>query len=174
MSFLKGSAEAVRTPTGELSREMYLDMGAKKAPNFSREQREQVGPEREYILGWFQSTDIDLSPRVKTQVFALLGPYQLALRAVGFDRPDIVSYIYRGLKHYGYLGKLWQSIIRVHTNVGLDVLILQRASAGVPVEYIFRDEVQDFLQAELLLDLLVAPGRANYFFYCGKHGMEKC
>ena len=43
MSFLKGSAEAVRMPTGELSREMYLDMGAKKAPNFSREQREQVG-----------------------------------------------------------------------------------------------------------------------------------
>ena len=50
--------------------------------------------------------------------------------------------------------------------------MLRRASAGLPVEYIFRDEVQDFLQSELLLDLLVAPGRANHFFYCGEFGME--
>ena len=42
MSFLKGSAEAVSFGSGLLSLEQYLDMGNKKAPNFTKERRQQV------------------------------------------------------------------------------------------------------------------------------------
>jgi hypothetical protein len=42
MSFLKGSAEAVSSPDGLLSLDEYLDMGNKKAPNFTKERRQQV------------------------------------------------------------------------------------------------------------------------------------
>ncbi len=59
MSFLKGSAEAVRdTATGQLSREQYLSIGAKKAPNFSRERREQASNQLECIVGSRPADDL--------------------------------------------------------------------------------------------------------------------
>jgi hypothetical protein len=44
-----------------------------------------------------------------------------------YDIMDMVAHVYRGLKRDGYL--------------------------GVPIHNLYRDEVQDFTQAELLMDL---------------------
>ncbi len=43
-SFLKGSAEAMDSPDGTLSLERYLDIGRKRAPNFTADTRHEVYP----------------------------------------------------------------------------------------------------------------------------------
>ena len=42
MSYLKGSAEAMDNPSGKLTLEQYLDVGRKRAPNFSGDTRRLV------------------------------------------------------------------------------------------------------------------------------------
>jgi hypothetical protein len=42
MSYIKGSAEAVSCPSGVLSLEQYLALGAKRASNYSRDTRRDV------------------------------------------------------------------------------------------------------------------------------------
>lgn len=42
MSYIKGSAEAMDTPNGRLSLEQYLEVGRKRAPNFSKDTRRLV------------------------------------------------------------------------------------------------------------------------------------
>lgn len=43
-SFLKGSAEAMDSPDGKLSLESYLEVGRKRAPNFTADTRHEVYP----------------------------------------------------------------------------------------------------------------------------------
>lgn len=42
MSYIKGSAEAMENPTGKLTLEQYLEVGRKRAPNFSGDTRRLV------------------------------------------------------------------------------------------------------------------------------------
>jgi len=43
-SFLKGSAEAMDSPDGKLSLDSYLEVGRKRAPNFTADTRREVYP----------------------------------------------------------------------------------------------------------------------------------
>ncbi|KAK9807285.1 hypothetical protein WJX73_007725 [Symbiochloris irregularis] len=61
-------------------------------------------------------------------------------RSQRYDNMDLVSHIYRALKAEGY--------------------------RGTPIHNLYRDEVQDFAQAELLMDLRVCSD-PNGLFYCG-------
>lgn len=62
------------------------------------------------------------------QVYALFQRYErLRVQRRLFDNMDLVSHIHRALRAQGY--------------------------RGVPVHDLYRDEVQDFTQAELLMDL---------------------
>ena len=60
-----------------------------------------------------------------------------------FDRPDLVHHLYCQLTGQGY--------------------------SGCPISHVYRDEVQDFVQGELLLDLLLLgkPPVCGNVFYCG-------
>ena len=42
MSYIKGSAEALSNPSGKLSLEQYLEVGHKRAPNFTNDTRRQA------------------------------------------------------------------------------------------------------------------------------------
>ena len=42
VSYIKGSAEAMQNPTGKLTLEQYLEVGRKRAPNFTADTRRQV------------------------------------------------------------------------------------------------------------------------------------
>lgn len=77
MSFIRGSCEALSKPSGYLSKEEYLDLGRKRAPNFSEE--------REHIYEIFEKYD-----RFKRQ--GLL-----------FDEIDLVQNVYnRFLLFYSF------------------------------------------------------------------------
>ncbi|MEW5318036.1 MAG: hypothetical protein WDW38_009289 [Sanguina aurantia] len=115
-SYLKGSAEAVASPRGVLSREDYLSVGRKRAPNFSEETRRQL-------------------------VYPLFEIYQnLKREGKHFDNMDLVAHVYQHLNAFGY--------------------------KGTQIHGLYRDEVQDFTQAEMLLDLRVCCD-PNSLFYCG-------
>ena len=43
-SFLKGSSEAMDSPDGKLSLDSYLEVGRKRAPNFTADTRREVYP----------------------------------------------------------------------------------------------------------------------------------
>ncbi len=43
-SFLKGSSEAMDSPDGKLSLDSYLEVGRKRAPNFTADTRSEVYP----------------------------------------------------------------------------------------------------------------------------------
>jgi hypothetical protein len=92
-----------------------LQLGAKRAPNFSGELREVV--------------------------YAAYTAYESIKNAQGgWDRCDLAAHLYQQLVGEGY--------------------------QGVPLDGVYRDEVQDFTQAELLLDLRVCAD-PNAMFYCG-------
>lgn len=76
-------------------------------------------------------------------VFAAVQTYQTAKAARGlYDRADLVHSLYTRLGRHGY--------------------------QGVPISHVVRDEVQDFVQGELLLDVLVlGPQHAANVMYCG-------
>lgn len=114
-SFLKGSSEALENPDGKLSLEQYLEVGRKRAPNFTTESRQQVYP---------------IFERYERE----------KLRQNRYDHMDLLFHIFRSLKLSGY--------------------------QGVPIHNITRDEVQDFTQAELLVDLRVMCD-PNGLFCCG-------
>ncbi|XP_013405370.1 TPR and ankyrin repeat-containing protein 1 [Lingula anatina] len=72
MSFIKGSVEALHTEKGELSREGYLELGQKRAPNFSGD---------------------------RNKVYDMFERYrQIKLTKGLFDECDVISHIYRRLK----------------------------------------------------------------------------
>lgn len=50
MSFIRGSVETLSKPSGYLSKEEYLDLGRKRAPNFSGE--------REHVYEIFKKYDL--------------------------------------------------------------------------------------------------------------------
>jgi hypothetical protein len=52
VSYIKGSAEAMDSPEGHLSLKQYLDVGRKRAPNFSSELREKVRLHPKKGCGW--------------------------------------------------------------------------------------------------------------------------
>jgi hypothetical protein len=106
VSYIKGSAEAVRSSTGHLNLEQYLEIGRKRAPNFDSE--------------------------LRADVYRVFEGYEKYKRAHSrYDTADLVGHISRRLLEEG-------------------------GYAGVNISAIFRDEVQDFMQGELLLDLRVA------------------
>ncbi|XP_061181485.1 TPR and ankyrin repeat-containing protein 1-like [Saccostrea echinata] len=72
MSFIRGSFEALSKPTGYLSKQEYLDLGRKRAPNFSGE--------REHIYEIFRKYD-----HFKSQKFL-------------FDETDLVQNVYNRFK----------------------------------------------------------------------------
>jgi hypothetical protein len=112
-SFLAGSAGALASPKHRLSLESYLEVGRKRAPNFTEAGRIAVYPIfLQYVA-------------LKAQ----LGRY---------DVNDLVASIYSRINEHG-----WR---------------------GVPIQMLFRDEVQDFSQAELLLDLRVLPDPSGILF----------
>jgi hypothetical protein len=114
-SYLAGSADALAEPDARLSLARYLELGAKRAPNFSRESRLKVYPVFERY------------ERVK----ARLGRYDVC---------DLVASLYGRLAQHG-----WR---------------------GTPLHALYRDEVQDFCQSELLLDMRVLADPAG-LLYCG-------
>ena len=91
-----------------------MQIGHKRAPNFSSDTRRKVFP----MLERYE--------RVKAQHGR-------------FDVMDLAASIYRRLKMGGY--------------------------PGTPIHELFRDEVQDFTQAELLLDFRCAPSFAQCLNY---------
>lgn len=106
VSYIKGSAEAVRSSTGHLNLDQYLEIGRKRAPNFDSELRKDV--------------------------YRVFEGYEKYKRAHSrYDTADLVGHISRRLIEEG-------------------------GYSGVDISAIFRDEVQDFMQGELLLDLRVA------------------
>ncbi|KAA6421340.1 MAG: hypothetical protein FRX49_08618 [Trebouxia sp. A1-2] len=114
-SFLKGSSEAMDSPDGKLSLDSYLEVGRKRAPNFTADTRREVYP-----------------------IFEKYEREKLRLNR--YDHMDLLFHIYRSLKGSGY--------------------------QGVPIHNMTRDEVQDFTQAELLVDLRVMC-EPNGLFCCG-------
>ncbi|DBB04235.1 TPA: hypothetical protein ACH3X1_013259 [Trebouxia sp. C0004] len=114
-SFLKGSSEAMDSPDGKLSLDSYLEVGRKRAPNFTADTRSEVYP-----------------------IFEKYEREKLRLNR--YDHMDLLFHIYRSLKGSGY--------------------------QGVPIHNITRDEVQDFTQGELLVDLRVMC-EPNGLFCCG-------
>ncbi|XP_062597185.1 TPR and ankyrin repeat-containing protein 1-like [Saccostrea cucullata] len=72
MSFIRGSFEALSKPNGHLSKQEYLDLGRKRAPNFSGE--------REHIYEIFKKYD-----HFKSQKFL-------------FDETDLVQNVYNRFK----------------------------------------------------------------------------
>ncbi|KAG2432292.1 hypothetical protein HYH02_013015 [Chlamydomonas schloesseri] len=118
VSYIKGSAEAISSPDGHLSREQYMALGRKRAANFSAEMRGDV------VWPIFEKYE-----RLKRQEWR-------------YDMLDLVGHIYREMT----------------TTPG--------GYAGTPVHALYRDEVQDFTQGELLLDMVVAAD-PNSLFYCG-------
>lgn len=96
----------------------------------------------EYLdLGRKRSANTDKD--IKEQIHKLLPAYQKAKAIRGFyDRADLVHSLYTRLAKHGY--------------------------QGVSISHVVRDEVQDFVQGELLLDVLVlGPKRAGAVMYCG-------
>lgn len=80
MSFIRGSFEALSKPSGYLSKEKYLDLGRKRAPNFSGE--------REHIYEIFKKYD-----HFKRQKFL-------------FDETDLVQNVFNRLVrwlHFSWL-----------------------------------------------------------------------
>ncbi|KAL6749214.1 P-loop containing nucleoside triphosphate hydrolase protein [Haematococcus lacustris] len=74
-------------------------------------------------------------------VWPVFQAYQQALRAEGrYDQMDLVAHMHRAFREGCY--------------------------CGAPITAVFRDEVQDFTQAELALDFEVVVD-ANELFYCG-------
>jgi hypothetical protein len=74
-------------------------------------------------------------------VYAAYTAYESTKNAQGgWDRCDLAAHLYQQLVGEGY--------------------------QGVPLDGVYRDEVQDFTQAELLLDLRVCAD-PNAMFYCG-------
>ena len=80
-SFLKGSSEAMDSPGGRLTLQGYLDVGRKRAPNFSADTRREVYPiferyEREklrlnrqaFSLTLAQCLHMFLTPKTQTHV----------------------------------------------------------------------------------------------------------
>ncbi|PSC76135.1 TPR and ankyrin repeat-containing 1-like isoform A [Micractinium conductrix] len=115
VSYIKGSAEAVRTPEGRLGLETYLEVGRKRAPNFDADSRRMV--------------------------FEVAEAYRRVKQQRGrYDNADVVAHVYRHLASSGY--------------------------QGVPIHSLYRDEVQDFTQAELLMDLRIVSN-PNALFLCG-------
>jgi hypothetical protein len=114
-SYLAGSAEALASPGHRLSLEAYLELGRKRAPNFSEAGRRAVYPVFERY----------------TRLKAQLGRY---------DTCDLVASLYERLGAAGWPGALLHELTR--------------------------DEVQDFLQAELLLDMRLLVDPAG-LLYCG-------
>jgi len=115
MSYIKGSSEALRSPKKHLSLEDYLSIGAKRAPNFSDDERRKVYP--------------------------IFERYEVFRNQNGlFDNMDLIAHVFRSILTEGYKGPVIHSL--------------------------YRDEVQDFTQAELLLDMrcVIDP---NSLFYCG-------
>jgi len=83
-SYIKGSAEALRTPTGRLSRQEYNDLGAKMAPNFKRFLAEDLPGDR--------SASRDL-------VYSLYEAYEKEKGAMrGYDISDVVFHIWTQLE----------------------------------------------------------------------------
>eukprot|EP00878_Enallax_costatus_P024526 GHUV01026178.1.p1 GENE.GHUV01026178.1~~GHUV01026178.1.p1 ORF type:complete len:603 (+),score=181.38 GHUV01026178.1:514-2322(+) len=80
---------------------------------------------------------------LRTVVYSLMQSYQRQKAQHRlYDRPDLVHHLHKQLKKDGY--------------------------QGIAITHICRDEVQDFVQGELLLDLLVlGPQHAGQLFYCG-------
>ena len=116
VSYIKGSAEAVRTEAGHLSLQQYLQLGKKRAPNFDVELRKSV-------------------------YSAFLAYEQYKKAHMRYDIADVVAHLSRRL-------------------------MIEGGYHGTRLTSIYRDEVQDFMQAELLLDLRVAED-PNSMFYCG-------
>lgn len=117
VSYIKGSAEAVRSSTGHLNLDQYLEIGRKRAPNFDSELRKDV--------------------------YRVFEGYEKYKRAHSrYDTADLVGHISRRLIEEG-------------------------GYSGVDISAIFRDEVQDFMQGELLLDLRVAlnPNEVRFLFF---------
>jgi len=115
MSYIKGSSEALESEKGHLKLDQYLEVGYKRAPNYTAELRRQV--------------------------YAVYERYEATkVRRWRYDNLDLVGHIYRSLADEGY--------------------------RGICVHGIFRDEVQDFTQAELLLDLRTCYD-PNGMFYSG-------
>ena len=68
VSYIKGSAEALDSPTGKLSLEQYLEVGRKRAPNFTADTRRQVFKiflqyerEKTRLLRWDWTFSLDRS-----------------------------------------------------------------------------------------------------------------
>ena len=101
-SYLAGSADALAHPDHRLPLAAYLEIGRKRAPNFSEDGRRALYP----IFVAYE--------RIKSK----LGRYDVC---------DLVASIYARLEQHG-----WR---------------------GTPLRALLRDEVQDFTQAELLLDM---------------------
>ncbi|KAI3424745.1 hypothetical protein D9Q98_008134 [Chlorella vulgaris] len=114
-SFIKGSAEAVRTQEGRLGLAEYLEIGRKRAPNFDCDSR-----------------------RLVHEVYCKYQQYKR--QQARYDNADLVAHVYRQLAEQGY--------------------------QGVPIHNLYRDEVQDFTQAELLMDLRIVSD-PNGLFLCG-------
>ncbi|CAD7695958.1 unnamed protein product [Ostreobium quekettii] len=115
LSYIKGSAEALESESGHLTLEEYLEVGRKRAPNYSSDLRRKVYP-----------VYLRYEHEKRTRFH--------------YDTLDLVGHIYRRLQVEGY--------------------------RGTPVHSMFRDEVQDFTQAELLLDLRTVKD-PNGIFYSG-------
>ncbi|GMH41224.1 hypothetical protein BSKO_09134 [Bryopsis sp. KO-2023] len=114
-SYIKGSSEALQCKEGHLSKEGYLEVGKKRAPNYSQDLREKV--------------------------YEVFQEYKKLMKQKWlYHTTDLVGHIYRQIEKVGY--------------------------NGTEIHNIFRDEVQDFTQAELLLDLRVVSD-PNGLFYCG-------
>jgi len=83
-SYIKGSADALRTPNGRLSRQEYNDLGAKIAPNFKSFLAEDLPGDR--------SASRDL-------VYTLYEAYEKEKAALrGYDISDVVFHIWSQLE----------------------------------------------------------------------------
>ena len=83
-SYIKGSADALRTPNGRLSRQEYNDLGAKIAPNFKSFLAEDLPGDR--------SASRDL-------VYTLYEAYEKEKGALrGYDISDVVFHIWSQLE----------------------------------------------------------------------------
>eukprot|EP01102_Stenamoeba_stenopodia_P012541 TRINITY_DN3978_c0_g1_i2.p1 TRINITY_DN3978_c0_g1~~TRINITY_DN3978_c0_g1_i2.p1 ORF type:complete len:1649 (-),score=507.99 TRINITY_DN3978_c0_g1_i2:45-4790(-) len=84
MSYIKGSVEALETPTGYLSKRDYLELGSKRSP---------------------------LPQGNRSEVYQIFLRYEIEKNyKKGYDLQDMVYHVYRHLLHEGYRGTVVHSI----------------------------------------------------------------